>query len=203
MVKRYNENEIKELVKILKNDGVISAPTDTVYGLCSISSSENAYNKLMEIKKRPANKQLPIMFADKKQMQQYMIIDSKTEIIIDNFMPGPITLILKKKKNIPLYNNADNDTLAVRMATSETLKKIISKLDYPIFMSSANISGESPCTSLDEIEKTFPNLDGILEGKPQFGISSTIVDCTKQQIQILRSGPISLDQINKVINKKI
>ena len=202
MVKRYNENEIIELVEILNNNGVISVPTDTVYGLCSISNSKESYNKLMDIKKRPNSKKLPIMCADKKQIEKFLVVDKKTERIIDTFMPGPLTLILKKKENIQIYSNDDSDTLAVRMATSEALRKIISKLDCPIFMSSANISGESPCTSLDEIEKTFPELDGMIEGNVVFGLSSTIVDCTSSSIKILREGPITIEQINNILNIK-
>lgn len=86
------------------------------------------------------------------------------------------------------------------MATSETLKNLILKLESPIFMTSANQSGESTCMNLDEIEKKCPLLDGMMEGNVIFSKGSTIVDCTSNEIQILREGPITIEQINKIIN---
>ena len=116
-------------------------------------------------------------------------------------MPGPITLVLKKNKNLPEYVTNGKDTIAVRMATSETIKKLILELESPIFMTSANQSGEPTCTSLDEIEKMCPNLDGMMEGNVIFSKGSTIIDCSDDEIKILREGPITIEQINEI--KKI
>lgn len=201
MVKRYKENEIDELAQILKNDGVISVPTDTVYGLCARINSEVAYNKLMAVKKRPKNKLLPIMCYNKEQIKDIAIINLKAEKIIDAFMPGPITVILKKKPGIPDYINNGSETIAIRMATSKALEKLIRKTESPVFMSSANKSGEPTCTSLDEIEKMCLNLDGMMEGKVLFSKESTIVDCTLEPIKILRLGPISLEQIEEIVKR--
>lgn len=201
MIKRYKQSEIDELADILKNDGVISVPTDTVYGICARVNSLKAHNKLISIKHRPITKLLPIMCADEEQIKSIAILDRRVENLIHAFMPGPITLILKKKAEVPTYVNNGCETIAVRMATSKTLEKLIRKTESPIFMSSANQSGEPTCTSLDEIEKACPNLDGMMEGNVLFGKGSTIVDCTLEQIKILRPGPISIEQIQQVINK--
>lgn len=69
----------------------------------------------------------------------------------------------------------------------------------PIFMSSANQNGEPTCTSIDEIEKLCPALDGIMEGNVTFGKESTIIDCTSEDIQILRLGPVSMEQITEAL----
>ena len=199
-MKRYKQNEIDELAKILKNDGVISVPTDTVYGVCARINSVNAYNNLINTKKRPIEKPFPVMCADEKQIKTIAIVDNRAEKLIHAFMPGPITLILQKKPEVPEYVTNGQKTIAVRMATSNALKKLIKKVESPVFMSSANISGMPACTNLDEIEKSCPNLDGMVEGEVSFGIGSTIVDCTKEKIEILREGPITLEQIMKVIN---
>lgn len=201
MIKRYKQSEIDELADILKNDGVISVPTDTVYGICARINSLKAHDKLISIKHRPITKLLPIMCADEEQIKSIAILDRRVENLIHAFMPGPITLILKKKAEVPTYVNNGCETIAVRMATSKTLEKLIRKTESPIFMSSANQSGEPTCTSLDEIEKACPNLDGMMEGNVLFGKGSTIVDCTLEQIKILRLGPISIEQIKEVINK--
>ena len=198
-VKRYKENEIDELVRILKNDGVISVPTDTVYGVCACMNSEKAHDKLVIVKNRPKNKLFPIMCADEEQIKSIAIVDDRAEKIIKAFMPGPITLILKKNYNLPDYINNGNDTIAVRMATSKILEDLIRKVGSPLFMSSANQSGEKTCTSLDEIEKACPLLDGMLEGTVTFGKGSTILDCSSEDIKILRQGPILKEQIDKVL----
>lgn len=200
-MKRYNKNQIKELSNILKNDGVISVPTDTVYGICGSIKSIKAQTKLKEIKGRPASKPFPIMCADIEQIKSVAMVDNKSEKIIKEFMPGPITIVLRKNEKIPQYINNGKETIAIRMATSNELKELIKSLGCPIFMTSANKSGEEVCKTLEDIEKNCPDLDGMLEGEVSFGQASTIVDCTLDEIKILREGPISKDKIMKALNK--
>jgi len=199
MIKRYKQNEIDKLANILKNDGVISVPTDTVYGVCARINSIKAHDKLMAVKNRQTTKSFPIMCADEEQIKSIAIVDGKAEKLIRAFMPGPITIVLKKRDNVPNYVSNGKDTIAVRMATSEALEDIIRKTGCPIFMTSANQSGESTCISLDEIEKACPTLDGMMEGNVCFGEGSTIVDCTSDEIVILRLGPISIEEIKRTI----
>lgn len=200
MVKRYNENEIEKLVEILKNDGVISVPTDTVFGICGSISSEKAKNKLISIKKRPESKSFPIMCSDINQIKEIAVVNEKVEKIINTFMPGPITLVLKKKENLPSFVTNGKETVAIRMATSKELEQLIKKVGNPLFMTSANESGKKTCSSLDEIEKECPDLDGMLEGKIIYDKSSTIVDCANVKLIILREGPITLKEIEKGID---
>lgn len=200
-MKIYNQNETDILAEILKRDGVISVPTDTVYGVCARISSINAYKNLINIKNRPVNKLFPIMCADEAQIKKIAIVSEKAEKLIRAFMPGPITLILNKKIELPDYINNGGTTIAVRMASSKALEDLIRKTESPIFMSSANQSGKPTCTNLAEIEKACPNLDGMMEGDVVFNQGSTIVDCTLEEIQIIRSGPISIEQIMSVLKR--
>ena len=199
MVKRFKQNEIDELASILKNDGVIAVPTDTVYGLCARIDSEKAHNKLIETKNRPVNKLFPIMCANKEQIKSIAKLNNTAEKLIDCFMPGPITLILEKKIQLPNSINKKYTSIAVRMATSKSLEKLIEEVGSPVFMTSANIRGEPTCESLEEIEEKFPSLDGILEENSPKGKASTIVDCTTERIKILREGPISVKQIENIL----
>lgn len=194
-MKRYSQNEIDELVNILNNDGVISVPTDTVYGVCARMNSIKARNNLAILKNRPVSKSIAVMCADEEQIKSIAIVNKKVEKLIHTFMPGPITLILLKGPNVPEYVNPGSIEIGVRMATSKELEELIRKTGCPLFMTSANKSGEDICMNLDEIEKACPNLDGIMEGNISFGKASTIVDCTSDTIKILRPGPISLEQI--------
>ena len=198
--KRYDQNETSELAEILKNDGVISVPTDTVFGVCARIASKDAHDNLVKTKNRPHDKLFPIMCADEDQIKSIAIVNDKAERLIRKFMPGPITLVLPKQPELPEYVNNGGDTIAIRMATSKPVEDLIRKTGSPIFMSSANKSGEPTCTSLDEIEKSCPTLDGMMEGKVSFGKGSTIVDCTSDTIKVLREGPILLEQILEAIN---
>ena len=200
-MKIYKKTEIEELAKILKNDGVIAVPTDTVYGLCTHIKDEDAKEALVEVKNRPANKAFPIMCSSIEQIKEIAKVDDKTEKIIETFMPGPITIVLEKKKEIPEYVNNGLRSIAIRMATSKPLEELIEKVESPIFMTSANLSGEPVCKNIEEIKKTFPNLNGIMEGEVSYGQSSTIIDCTSDEIKIIREGPISLEEIKNVLEK--
>ena len=202
MIKRYNKEEIEKLVKILKDDGVISVPTDTVFGICARIDSKIARDKLIAVKNRPIKKSFPVMCANEEQIKSVAVVNERAEKLMKAFMPGAITIILSKSKELPDYVRNGKDTIAIRMATSEPLEKLILALGSPVFMTSANQSGEPICTNLDEIEKMCPDLDGMMEGKVIFSKGSTIIDCSAEEIKILREGPISEEQINKIINDK-
>lgn len=202
MIRRYNENEIEQLADILKDDGVISVPTDTVYGICARINSKKAHDKLIALKNRPITKAFPIMCADERQIKSIAVVDERADKLIRAFMPGPITLVLNRKNTLSEYVTNGKDTIAVRMATSKVLEELIRKTESPLFMTSANKSEEPECTNLDDIEKACPLLDGMLDGNVFFGEASTIVDCSSEELKILRIGPISIEQIKKAINMK-
>ena len=197
-MKIFKNNEIDEIAQILKNDGVIAVPTDTVYGLCACMNSKKAQENLIKIKNRPENKNFPVMCANLEQIKKIAQVSEKTEKIIKSLMPGPITLILKKTASVPEFVNKNSNEIGIRMATSKALEKLILKIGEPIFMTSANLSGKPVCKSQNEIKNTLPMIDGILEGKVMYDQSSTILDCTTDEIKIIRHGPISIDQIKKI-----
>ena len=206
-MKIYKQSEIKAIAKLLKEDGVISVPTDTLYGICARVHSSKAYNKLVDIKERPSTKSFPIVCKDIEQMKTVAIIDKKIEKLIKAFMPGPITLVLNKRPEAFSYiNNAgirETNQLAVRMVPSNFLRRLIEEVGSPLFLTSANKSGETPCKDLEEIEKMCPALDGMVEGEVTFGEASTIVDCTSSEIKVQRLGPISEEQIIEIYNSNV
>ena len=204
-MKRYKQREIEEVANVLKNDGVISVPTDTVYGICARINSSKAYLKLVSVKNRPSTKSFPVMCSDIEQIKSIAIVNENALKLIKAFMPGPITLVLNKRPDVLSYiNNAgtrETDELAIRMAPTLFLKELIKEVGSPLFLSSANKSGKDVCRSLDEIEEECPTLDGMVIGDVSFGKASTIVDLTGNDIKIQRQGPISEDEIIKVVNK--
>lgn len=204
-MKRYSQDDIDTVIKILRDDGVVSVPTDTVYGICARVNSLEAFNKLVEIKNRPTNKNFPIMCSDLEQIKSIGIVDKRVEKLINAFMPGPITLVLRKKNDtfLTINNGGERKTneIAVRMATSSFLKEVIIGVGCPLFMTSANKSGMEVCKNLDDIEKMCPTLDGMVEGDISFGEASTIVDCTGYNIVIQRPGPISEEEVMEALNR--
>ena len=197
-MKRYRQNEIAELAEILRRDGVISVPTDTVFGVCARMDSLTAQNNLRQVKHRPATKAFPIMCADLSQIQAIAVVDERAEKIIRAFMPGPLTMILKKQDVVADYVNGGMDTLAIRMAEEGPLRNLIRTLGVPLFMTRANTSGHPPCTSLDEIEEACPDLSAMMEGEVRYGQASTILDASKKELVILRAGPITMEEITAV-----
>ena len=193
-----SENDISLLADLLDKNEVICVPTDTVYGLCVKTNSFSAYNNLVNIKDRPTNKLFPVMCSDIDQIKDIAIVNDRAEKILEEFMPGPITIILKIKNNPKNYIRLNQDTVAVRLATSSSLKKIIKLVDCPLFMTSANKSGHSPCKNIDEVFNTFPDIKGILEGEIIYFVPSTIIDCVGDDFKIIREGPITCDDINNI-----
>ena len=204
-MKRYEQNEIEKIATILKNDGIISVPTDTVYGICARTNSRKAYDNLVKVKNRPSTKSFPVLCKDLEQIESIATLDERACKLIKDFMPGPLTLVLKKRPDAFTYiNNAgarETDEIAVRMISSIFLNELIEKVGSPLFLTSANKSGMDVCRSLDEIEEECPTLDGMVMGDVSFGEASTIVDLTHDDIKIQRQGPISEEEIMNVLKK--
>lgn len=195
-MKRFLPEETEAMAAVLKRDGCISVPTDTVYGVCA-RITEAGQEKLYEVKNRPRTKQFPVMCSDLCQAKTIAEVSDCAEKLMHAFMPGPLTVILKKKADAPAAIHGD--TVAVRLAVSEPLRKLIEETGMPIFLTSANQSGQKECASLDEIEEACPLLDGMMEGTVSFGMASTIADCTGDTVRILRNGPITEDMIQSVM----
>lgn len=204
-MKRYKQSETKKIATILKNDGVISVPTDTVYGICTRINSSKAYDNLVKVKNRPSNKAFPVLCNDLEQIKSIAFVDNKALKLIKAFMPGPLTLVLNKRPEALSYiNNSgsrETDEVAVRMIASKFLNKLIEKVGSPLFLTSANKSGMDVCKNLEEIEKECPTLDGMVIGDVSFGEASTIVDLTGDDVKIQRQGPISDEEIMGVLKR--
>ncbi|MDO4414251.1 MAG: L-threonylcarbamoyladenylate synthase [Erysipelotrichaceae bacterium] len=200
-IRRFDPYDTEEMAEILRNEGVISVVTDTVHGVCARMDSLKAQEKLRDIKHRPKDKAFPIMCADLAQIESVAIVSENGRKVINAFMPGPVTVILEKKAEIPDFVNGGMKTLAVRMATSDALEKLIRAVGCPLLMTSANISGQKTCETADEIELACPQLDGIMNGIPKFHEASTIIDCTHESVKILRPGPVSEEMLWQILDE--
>ena len=191
----YNNKIIDDAVETLRNDGVIVIPTDTVYGFAIDSKSEIAMDKVYEIKKRKLEKKLPII------VDTYERLMTLCEITVDDlkrlhpYYPGKLTLVLKKK-------NTD-DTVAVRMINNEIINKIINRLDSPLMLTSANISGKKTSDDIMDILEEFDGkIDMAIIGNKLTSVSSTIVELCDGKLTLIREGAIPFEEIETTFYRR-
>lgn len=188
----YNSIIIEDACSILKDDGVIIVPTDTVYGLAALT--ELGAKKIYEIKKRDKNKKLPIIVDTYDRLKQLFVINDDTIARIKPFFPGKVTIILKSKKS--------DETFAVRMINNEIINKIIRELDKPLYLTSANISNEKECVDVEELLNTFDgSVDMVILGNKMSNVNSTIIDLTKDEICCVREGSVKFSEILEIYNR--
>ena len=196
-----NSKKTKEISKILKNDGIIAFPTDTVFGLGCVYDSELAINKIKKAKNRDENKPLPFMCADKETIYKIAKVNAKAAKIIDKLMPGALTIVLEKKNSIPDYITNGFKTIAIRIPNDELVLNILKELGKPMLVTSANISDFPSCHNYLEVVKQLDGrIDAIIRGDSQDNLASTIVLATNEDdIKIIRQGIITIDDINEVL----
>lgn len=192
------EEKLNAAVAILKEGGLVAFPTETVYGLAGNFSDKKAIEKVYEVKKRPRNKPLPVAIADKEKIEELACdISPVAYRLIDNFWPGPLTLILKSSES--------DEKIGIRMPDHNVVLKIIQKLGVPLVLTSANTSGNPAPHSAEEVLK---DLDGLIDmvldgGKTSLGKESTVIDATCLPFKILREGALNEQKIDEVANTKI
>ncbi|MBE5806207.1 MAG: threonylcarbamoyl-AMP synthase [Clostridiales bacterium] len=200
--KKIDSNELKECSNIIKSGGIVVFPTETVYGIGTNAFIEESIKKIYEIKKRPLEKICSILIANKKDIIKYANICNDVEKkIINNFMPGPITIILQKKEGVLEHVTGNKETIGIRIPQNEIILEILKEVNIPILAPSANISGETSGTNINEIMEKFKDKVDIYinGGKCKFEESSTIVQVINNEPVILREGKIKLEDIKKVL----
>ena len=191
-----------ELKKEIDNDNLVIFPTETVYGIGANALSTNAVEKIFEVKTRARNNPLIVHLKDKNEINKYAIIGNDIEKkLIEYFMPGPITIILKKKKCIPDIVTANMDTVGIRVPINEIAHEFLEIVDKPIAAPSANISSRPSGTKVSDIKEEFDNLlNYIIDGgESTIGLESTVVKVIDNVPTILRPGAITYDMIKELI----
>lgn len=192
--KVYQKNQISELVKDLKTGHIVAVATDTVMGLAARADSIEAYNKLVNVKGRPDDKPFPVMVANLSQLEKIVDLTDKDLSLVEKWFPGSITFILNKKQDSSIV--ASGDTLAVRIPDDNLLREVVTRLDAPIFLTSANKSGQPTTKFAHEVLEVFNGEIKSILLKDALGYkASTIVDLSKNQLSIVRAGSVSLKMI--------
>ena len=199
---KLDYEELKIPAKIIKEGGIVIFPTETVYGIGTNGLNKEAIKKLYEVKQRPLNKPISLLVSNIEMVNQVAKNISKLEYkIMQNFFPGPLTIILEKKDIVPDILTANTNTVGIRMPSGEIARKLIEYAGIPIATPSANISGKPSGTNIKDIQKDFEGkVDYFIDnGESKLGIPSTIVRVINNEVHILRHGSISKEEINNIV----
>ena len=198
---KTNTEELKIVCNLIRNGELVIFPTETVYGIGANALDENAVGKIFIAKGRPSDNPLIVHLADRRKIEE--IAQDITEVerkLIDAFMPGPFTIILKRKPIVPDIVTAGLDTVAVRIPENVIARGIITFSGVPIAAPSANVSGKPSGTNIKDIRKELEGKVSVIVdgGETQIGLESTVVKVIDEVPVILRPGKVTPEDIEKV-----
>ena len=200
------QSNIKKAKNYLDKNHCVAVPTETVYGLAGNAYSNIAVNKIFNLKKRPKNNPLIVHYLDINKLKDDCHIDDNFIKLYNRFSPGPITFILKLKKDSKISKFVTNKqtSLAVRFPKHPLFRKLLKVLNYPLAAPSANISTRlSSVKASDVIEEFGSKIKYVLDGgRCQIGLESTIINLLSKPT-ILRFGGLDISKIEKILKKKV
>lgn len=185
---------------ITRSGGVIAFPTDTVYGIGASAIDKDAIEKLYQVKGRSQDKAIPVLLADLEELTQITPNPGDmVQVIMRKFWPGALTLILPLLAGLP-SNLSPTQTVGIRIPDFDLTRELL-RHTGPLAATSANLSGQDSARTAEEVMKNLiGEIDLILDGGiSPGGVDSTVLDCTKAEPLILRTGPISWEEIIRVI----
>ncbi len=195
---------IKEAASAIRRGGVIVFPTETFYGIGGSAFDTRAARKIFRVKGRSEKKPLLVLIARKSEIWRVARhLPKAAQKLIEKFWPGPLTIVLKKRKTIPSIVSGGTDTIAVRLSSHPLARALVRAAGVPITAPSVNLSGRPPHRTMQGVLKELGKkkeialfLDG---GKTPIGKPSTVIDCTKKIPRIIREGAITKKQLKKFI----
>jgi len=192
-----------EAAEFIKRGGIVAFPTETVYGLGANVFDETAIEKIFAAKKRPNDNPLIAHVGNLAQIESLVSeINETAQKFIEAFFPAPLTLVLPKAKRVPMIATANLETIGVRMPRNRLALEFLRECETPLVAPSANLSGRPSPTVWQAV---FEDLDGriecILQGETtEIGLESTVVDCTSDVPLILRTGAVTLEDLQKIVS---
>ncbi|KAF6242129.1 threonylcarbamoyl-AMP synthase [Nitrosopumilus sp. b1] len=199
-------NKIRQAALIIKNGGTVAFPTETVYGLGANALNAKAVKKIFKAKKRPADNPLIVHI---NKYDDLRILTDKipplTKKITRKYWPGPLTILVKKSKNVPDPTTGGQKTVAVRMPSNKIARLLIKESGVPVAAPSANLFGKpSPTSAKHVIDDLYGRVDAIVDGgTTDIGLESTVLDITKKVPILLRPGKITKENLRGIIKIKL
>ncbi|WP_320047096.1 L-threonylcarbamoyladenylate synthase [uncultured Ilyobacter sp.] len=197
--------DLPAVAKKVKSGELIVYPTDTVYGVGAVIEKEEALKKIYAAKERTFSSPLIALVSDESIVEKIAYIDKNKENIeklMNFFWPGALTIILRKKENVPYVMVSGGDSIGVRMPNHPLALDIIKSCGGILATTSANISGEPSPKKFSDLSEEFKKRVDILVdgGACNLGIESTVIDMRENPF-ILRHGGVSKKEIEKIIGK--
>ncbi len=197
------DNAFYWLGEVIRNGGLVSFPTETVYGLGANAFSADAVSKIFEAKGRPSDNPLIVHISDISEV--YSVAEEVPDaavMLFEAFSPGPLTVVLKKKDSLPDIVTAGLSTVAVRIPSHPIARALIKAAGVPIAAPSSNLSGRpSPTEAEHVIADMMGRVDAIIDGGAcSVGVESTVVEIVGDAVNILRPGGITKADIEKVLS---
>lgn len=191
------KENINAVIDALNHDEVVAFPTETVFGLGVKYNDINALNKIYDIKHRESHKAVTLMLYNPCQIQDYAYVDESIQRVINHFMPGKMTLILKKKEVIDDVFTSGLKTIGIRIPDDPFVLELLKQVG-PMFVTSANLSGQKDLLNHQDVYSVFKGkIKMIVKGDCGNEIPSTVV-LLDQEVKILRKGRISKQEIEEV-----
>ncbi len=195
--------EIDKAVKVIKDGGLACFPTETVFGLGCIASKESSFLRIVEVKKRPANKPFTLMCSSIEQALDYIEYNEKIVSLMKKYFPGQLTIITKCKKGIQKHIDLGTNYIGIRIPDDEFVLNLISRVNEPMLVTSANISSFPPALNDKEANDYFKDgIDIIIKGECKSNIPSTIVMFKDGKLTLIREGIIKFKELEDYINGK-
>ena len=197
-------NAVRDAAAILRRGGLLGIPTETVYGLGADALNEDAVSRIFLAKGRPQDNPLIIHVPDASWLERYCRdVPPAAYRLAERFWPGPLTMILPRRDNVPLQTTGGLETVGVRCPNHPVTLAIIEAAGVPIAAPSGNTSGRpSPTTAAHMIEDMDGRIDGIVDGGPcTVGVESTIIDLTVTPPRLLRPGGLPLESLRQVLGE--
>lgn len=201
-----SEKDIQAAADILKTGGLVGFPTETVYGLGANAMDSEAVGKVYAAKGRPSDNPMIVHIAGEKEMERLTdVITPDMRRLMEAFWPGPLTMVVPARPEVPRVTTGGLDTVAVRMPDSSTALELIREAGCPLAGPSANLSGHpSPTTAAHVYDDLHGRIDAIIQGEPcKVGIESTVIDMTSDKPMILRPGIITPEELSTALGKDV
>lgn len=194
------EESISTAARLIAAGEIVAFPTETVYGLGADATDPEAIAKVFKAKGRPSDNPMIVHVADQAGLARCAEVDSRVNVLIERFMPGPLTLVLPSKEIIPAVARAGLPTLALRIPDHPVALALISATG-PLVAPSANLSGRpSPTTARHVMDDLDGTIAAVLDGGPcRVGIESTVLDLSGEEPVVLRPGIITEEEIISVL----
>ncbi|HEX7319412.1 MAG TPA: L-threonylcarbamoyladenylate synthase [bacterium] len=192
-----SEEFYKKIIETLNNGRIIAIPTDTVYGLAVSASDAAAVSKLQDLKKRESK---PFtIFVSKSIINTYAVVVKKK--IIDYFLPGPVTVILRKSEELALPGIGEK--IGIRIPQTEFVLRLLNVFQKPLAVTSANVAGDEPLRTASEIVARFPDLGIVVDAGEIGTTASTVLDLTTTPLTVLRKGKIPILEVEKIYGRRV